>query len=117
MFTVMEEKGEQPAKGTMLETVFGPDGAIRRIFRYDVKYVRVDGAYAYFGASCTYDSDASTVGRWKYGKVLDGGTPGTAGDYLGFTWGTEAEVSEWVGTGPAPYSWRIATSGNLVVHD
>lgn len=116
-FNAHEAKGNRPAKGQMKDLVYDPDGNLRRTFEYDVEYVNVDGDTAYFGAQCTYDSAGTQTGEWLYVKVHDGGTPGRKGDHIGWKWGTETEVSDWVAGGTeAPGWWRAATDGNLVVH-
>ncbi|MBA7697109.1 hypothetical protein ES703_105767 [subsurface metagenome] len=116
-FNTHEAKDGRDAKGKMVDNVYGPDGVLRRVFKYDVKYVRVDDDYAYFGALCTYDSEAGKTGKWLYVKVYDGGTPGTIDDHIGWKWASdETEVASWVNSGAIPGWWRMATEGNLVVH-
>lgn len=116
-FNAHEAIGDKEAKGKMVDNVYGPDGVLRRVFIYDVKYVRVDGDYAHFGALCTYDSGAVLTGKWLYVKVYDGGTPGTNWDHIGWKWASnETLVASWVTSGTTPGWWRMATEGNLVVH-
>jgi len=115
-FNAHEAVGNKDAKGKMVDDVYGPDGVLRRVFEYDVKYVRVDGDYAYFGAYCTNDSKGDLTGEWLYIKVQDGGTPGTNGDYIGWKWGSETQVASWVTDGGPTGWWRLAIGGNLVVH-
>jgi hypothetical protein len=112
-----ESIGDRPAKGVMIDNVYGPDGSLRRTFRYDVKDVRVEGNMAYFAALATYDSEGVKDGDWLYVRVKDDGTPGTKGDYMGWKWASdESQAKAWV-TGGAPTSmWRPAINGNLVVH-
>jgi hypothetical protein len=104
----------------MRDDVYAPDGTQRRVFEYDVQYVRVDGDYAWFGALCLYDSAGMLTGHWLYVRVQDGATPGRVdpGDWIGWYWGTERDVAEWVATGypPPRMWWRMAIEGNLVVH-
>lgn len=117
-FNAHEAIGNKDAKGKMVDNVYGPDGVLRRVFMYDVKYVRVDGDYAHFGALCTHDSEAVKTEDWLYVKVYDGGTPGTNGDKIGWKWANsnEALVESWVNSGTTTRWFRIATEGNLVVH-
>jgi hypothetical protein len=115
-FNAHEASGNRPAKGNMIDMVFGPDGNLRRKFQYDVVYVHVEDNWARFGAYCIYDSGGVKTGDWLYVKVEDGGTPGTAGDYIGWKWGTETQVENWVNNGGNTGWWRLAISGNLAVH-
>jgi hypothetical protein len=115
-FNAHEAKGNRPAKGEMTDLVYDPDGNLRRTFEYDVQYVNVEAPYAYFGALCTYDSEGAKAGDWLYVRVLDGGTPGTAGDFIGWGWGSETQVMDWVANGSTGTWWRDAIAGNLVVH-
>ena len=117
-FNTHEAIGDKDAKGKMVDNVYGPDDVLRRVFMYDVKYVRVDGDYAHFGALCTHDSEGVVTGRWLYVKVYDGGTPGTNGDCIGWKWASfnETLVESWVNSGTTTSWFRMATEGNLVVH-
>ncbi|MGC9308877.1 MAG: hypothetical protein ACP5FL_08905, partial [Thermoplasmatota archaeon] len=116
-FNAHEAKENREAKGEMTDYVYDPDDNLRRIFEYDVHYVNVDGDYAHFGALCTYDSEDGLTGQWLYVKVLDGGTPGTEGDAMGWRWGSESQVEDWVNNGGATGWWRTPIAGNLVVHN
>mgnify|MGYP006303466339 CR=1 FL=1 len=115
-FNAHEARANRPAKGEMTDMVYDPDGNLRRVFEYDVMYVRVDGDYAWFGAVCTLDSEGAKTGDWLYVRVMDGGTPGTEGDSMGWKWGSETQVMDWVEDGDSDTWWRMAIAGNLVVH-
>jgi hypothetical protein len=117
-FTAEEAKGGQPAKGQMSDSIYAADGTLVRELHFQFKYVRIDGNKAYFAGPCTADSDGTLVGSWLYVKVEDGGTPGTAGDFMGWAWaGDEAQASAWVAAGPDTAFWEPATAGNLTVHN
>lgn len=115
-FNAHEAMENRPAKGKMTDKVYDANGNWRREFHYDVEYVRVDGDYAHFGALCTADSEDQQTGKWLYVKVHDGGTPGRNGDHIGWKWGTESEVDNWVENGSPTDWWRMPIEGNLVVH-
>lgn len=115
-FNAHEAKDGRPAKGSMVDDVYGPTGLWRRTFMYSVHYVRVEGDYVHFGAYCYYDSNGTHAGRWLYVKAQDGGTPGRAGDGIGWKWGSETAVANWVTFGSTTGWWRMPIAGNLVVH-
>jgi len=98
---------------------------IEREFLFDdVKYVRIKGNKAWFAAKCTDDNLPSDdpdykVDQWLFVKVLDGGTPGRNGDYIGWDWdsGTdEADVAKRVEIYRPPAGWWGVIKGNLKVH-
>lgn len=115
-FNAHEGNAHKQAKGAMADYVFGPDGAMRRVFLYDVRYARVEGDYVHFGALCTFDSNGTHAGRWLYVKAHDGGTPGAGVDHIGWMWGSVADIQNWVNNGGPTGWWRPALSGNLVAH-
>ena len=106
-----------PAKGEMVDYVYGPDGELRRVFKYTVYAVNVEDDTVYFGAYCWYDSEGAQTGQYLYVKAYDGGTPGTAGDAIGWRWGSQSAVTSWVNNDGATGWWRGAIAGNLVVHN
>ena len=83
-FNAHEASDAKPAKGKL--SLWRADGFRR--YRFDVKYVNVDPATdnAYFAAICTYDSAETLENEWFYVYVHDEGSPGTAGDEIGWTW-------------------------------
>ena len=117
-FNAHEGNDSKEAKGKLKINAIYADGSPKREFEYDVGYVRVEpNGQAHFGAYCYSDSWDTLDGSWFYVQVIDGGTPGTAGDKLGWKWGTTVEsvVASWVSSGVST-NLRLVTDGNLVVH-
>lgn len=122
VFDAHEGKDGRPAKGDFALTKYDADDTVQWLQEYEVKYVRVEGDVAYFGAM---RRDGSRRGHWYCIYVLDGGTPGRKGDRV--SWqrpddlGTDAHalydawVSDWVANATATGGRRIV-AGNLVVH-
>jgi hypothetical protein len=103
-FDAHESKGDRPAKGEMAFTSYKDDGTFKRLIVVDVEYVEVNGNTAEIEAVCTQDTNGALIGWAIQVEVIDGGTPGTAGDYIEWTW-----QDGWNGG-------FVPIAGNLVVH-
>lgn len=103
--------------------VFAPDGYIHRHYEFDVKYVKVLQYEAWFAGLCTYDympnpDRTSRVDNWFVVKVVNGGTPGTNGDRVGWKWADidETLAENWVNGMTSVNTYPVDYSGNLQIH-
>jgi hypothetical protein len=103
-FNAHEAKSHRPAKGWYHWWNYNPDGTLYRNISVQIQSVNVDGTEAWFDGACTYDSWGGIVGNHLYIHVEDVGTPGTAGDDIGWDWGD------------TEYNYKTIEDGNIVVH-
>lgn len=115
-FNAHEEMDSRPAKGRMQTW----NVTSLRELHYYVKHVVVDDDTAWFAAQCISDSGGVYDGQWLFVKVVDGGTPGAAGDEIGWDWSSgmdETDAAERVRSEETPdHWWGVVIDGNLVVH-
>jgi hypothetical protein len=122
--SAQEGEGNRPSKGFFTDYVYGPDGNLRRIFEFTVRYVNVYAPNkARFAAVCTRDDNLlepscpKVVGYWYEWEVYDAGSPGSSGDTIdGRQASSEGQAALWVLNGRRLNALRTPTEGNLVVH-
>lgn len=86
-------------------------------YNADVKYVRVEGVDAWFGALATDASDTSWVGNWVFVKTHDGGEPAVGVDQVWGSFVSESAAKIGVATMATPGDGSFTvTEGNLQVH-
>ena len=114
-FKAVDGKDGQPSTGYL--RLKSGDGS--KETEAEVKYVNVDGDYAWFAGQCTRDSGGLT-GRWFFAAVHDGGTPGKLVDHIWFDWlpdtaDAEAVAKSKVENFAKPSSNKPITTGDIVV--
>ena len=78
-FEACEKTDTKPAKGYLHSWQANKSEEIYA----EVKYVVVDGDYAWFAGKCT---EGKLAGRWYFIVVHDGGTPGRLVDHFWWDW-------------------------------
>ena len=86
-------------------------------YNADVKYVKVEGEDAWFGAHVTGASNASWIGNWVFVKTHDGGEPASGVDQVWGSFVSESAAKMGVATMVDPSDGPFTvTEGNLQVH-
>lgn len=112
-FNAHEEKGDKPAKGEFHRVIYNSGGSIKREIYVDITSVDVDSeTTATFSGICTYDSRTTNnkKGQIFTVKVIDGGSPGTNGDRVCWSFDPNPTFDGGV------YYEKPIIGGNLVVH-
>ncbi len=115
VFEAREAAENRPAEGTLNLDVNGSEA------EFEIRYVKVDGSYAWFAAKCT-DSSSIRNGQWIFLLVNDGGTPGNLLDHIWWEWvgegpSAEAVACEKVENIEKPAANKPVETGDIVVYD
>jgi len=87
----------------------------------DIEYAEIDGKYAWFAGICTEDGENFT-GKWLFGVVHDGGTPGKLVDHIWWEWLPESDNVEDIAKSKVenleiPSGNKTINSGDIKVND
>ncbi|MHC4843238.1 MAG: hypothetical protein ACYTEE_05500 [Planctomycetota bacterium] len=87
----------------------------------EVEYSEIDGKYAWFAGICTEDG-ANFTGKWLFGAVHDGGTPGKLVDHVWWEWLPDSDDVEDVAKSKVenleiPADNKPIGSGDIKVND
>jgi hypothetical protein len=87
----------------------------------ELEYTAIDGDYAWFAGICTEDGENFT-GKWLFGAVHDGGTPGKLVDHIWWEWLPDSDDVEEVAQSKVenfeiPAKNKPISSGDIKVND
>ncbi|MHC4152206.1 MAG: hypothetical protein ACYSSP_08920 [Planctomycetota bacterium] len=87
----------------------------------ELEYTAIDGKYAWFAGICTEDGENFT-GKWLFGAVHDGGTPGKLVDHVWWEWLPDSDDVEDVAKSKVenfeiPAKNKPINSGDIKVND
>jgi len=87
----------------------------------ELEYVVIEDTYAWFAGVCTEDG-ANLTGRWLFGAVHDGGSPGKLVDHIWWEWLPESDDVEEIAKSKVenldiPSENKPITSGDIEVTD